>query len=354
MLKLTTRTIKLDTRLNQTLVLVFALILLCSCNLQKKQQVESKPQELVIFSPHPEEIITYIVREFRQRTGIPVRIVMAGTGELINKLKQGSTEADLFWGGGIESLETIVQYFEPIQTSEMAYINPSYISTHSLWLPFSVLPIVIIYNKSLISKELWPTKWNDLLSPRFRNRLIMADPEKSGSAFTILATLLYTMKTNQTDVFGGWPYIQELLPQLGREGIASASSMVFNSVASGDFYAGITFENYALSLEKTGSNVGYCYPQEGTSALPDGIALLKTAHNKEAALLFIDFVLSPEVQKLLLPKWQRRSVRTDIEASDPSLQGHIIRYPVAKAASSRDSILDQWKQLKETSKNFSF
>ncbi len=210
-----------------------------------------------------------------------------------------------------------------------------------------MLPTVVIFNKNLIPEEEWPDSWEDLLSPRFTRRLIIGDPEKSGSSFTILATVLYTMKNRSNDTFGGWQYVQHLITQLGPEGIASSSNMVYRAVASGDYYAGITFENYALSLERTGSNVGYRYPAEGTSAVPDGIALLSGAENRREALEFMDFVLGADVQKILLPRWQRRPVRMDAEAEGPPLSGRIIRYPVNEAASSRDAILARWRALRE-------
>lgn len=318
-------------------------------------------RRLVVYSPHPEDITRYIVREFRQRTGIEVTIIAAGTGELIERMKHAavrtagagaggrvlSGEADLIWGGGIESLETVTEYFEAVDSPTDAELNPVYLASHRLWRPFSVLPAVVIFNKSLIPEEEWPDSWEDLLSPRFRKRLIVADPEKSGSSYTILATMLYTMKKTAGNTFGGWPYVQRFVEQLGPDGIASSSSMVYRAVAAGDFYAGITFENYALSLERTGSNVGYRYPAEGTSAVPDGIALLAGAKNRAEALEFMEFVLGPDVQKILLPRWQRRPVRLDAEKAGPLLKGKIIRYPVDEAAASRDAILERWKALRE-------
>lgn len=318
---------------------------------KKKTTDSSQVPSLVIFSPHPEEITEYIVREFRQRTGIQVRVVSEGTGELIERIKlnKGEPEADLLWGGGIESLETITSYFEEFISSEESMIKDEIKSTHHLWNPFSVLPAVIIYNATLIPPEHIPHSWQDLLDPWFKNRIIMADPVKSGSSFTILATLLKTMNKENKEVFGGWYFIEQLIKNIGDQGIASSSSLVYSSVAAGDFYAGITFENYVLSLQKTGANVSYCYPTEGTSALPDGIALLKNAHNKKEAELFITFVLSKDVQEILPAKWQRRSVRKDVvikkRPNYEDLKENFISYPIPLAAHSRDSILNHWTEL---------
>jgi iron(III) transport system substrate-binding protein len=154
------------------------------------------------------------------------------------------------------------------------------------------------------------------------------------------------MGERERGLFTGWDYVERLAGQLGRDGVSPASSAVYRAVASGDFYAGITYENYVLSLRKTGSSIGYCYPQEGTSAVPDGIALMKNARNRAEAGQFIDFVLSRDVQSLLLPRWQRRPVRIDAGVTDEPLPDiPFIHYPVAAAAAERDAILARWASL---------
>jgi len=304
--------------------------------------------DLVIYSPHPEDMTEYIVREFRQRTGIRTTVIRAGTGELLERMQSADhrEEADLFWGGGIESLESATGYFCSVASSEDRMIEKEYRDAHRLWNPFSVLPTVIIYNESLVPTERIPGSWKDLLDPWFRDRIVIADPEKSGSSYTILATMLCALSPPGKGTFGGWDYVGKLAEQLGTCGLVPGSARVYSSVASGDFYAGITFENFALALQKTGSNVGYCYPAEGTSAVPDGIALLKTARHPAAARAFIDFVLGYDVQKLLMDRWQRRSVRTDIGGDAPGKRPWpLIRYPLAEAAASRESILARWAAL---------
>lgn len=318
---------------------------------KKPEPAERETRELVIYSPHPVEITEYIVREFRQRTGIRATVISAGTGELIDRMKSESQRdgADLFWGGGIESLETVTDYFERYESTEDSSIRREYKAAHGLWHPFSVLPTVIIYNEALVPADRIPRSWKDLLDPWFENRLIMADPEKSGSSYTILATMLLTMRESGTALFSGWDYVERLIRQLGESGLAQSSNLVYRSVASGDFYAGITFENYVLSLKKTGANVGFSYPEEGTSAIPDGIALLKTAPHADEAKEFIDFVLGHDVQTILPARWQRRSVRVDIEPQIVGGEQNFIHYPIKEAARDRESILERWASLYERS-----
>lgn len=327
---------------------MFLFALLLSCAKQDSNKPLKKTNELIILSPHPEDMIDFITKEFHQRTGIKITVIREGTGELMQKVANlPYLKADVFWGGGIDSLETIKDHFLFYESEVTNAIYPTYKSPHSLWHPYSVLPMVIIYNKSLIPPDLWPKSWDDLLNPFFKNRIIMADPQKSGSAFTILTTLLYVKNTNKNVLFGGRDFLNALIGQLGEEGITQNSNAILKAVSTGDCFAGISFEDYAITLEKLSSNVAYIYPSEGTSLLPDGVALLKNAENLIEAKAFIDFVLDEDVQKLLLPRWQRRSVRTELEKSNKKIMSPLIQYPTTDAANSRELILYQWLDLLE-------
>lgn len=46
------------------------------------------------------------------------------------------------------------------------------------------------------------------------------------------------------------------------------------NVADGEFYVGLTLEKAAVQY-KDDPSVGFVYPKDGTSAVPDGVALVK-------------------------------------------------------------------------------
>ncbi len=326
---------------------VAGLAILAFVVLPARKDANTAADGLVIYSPHPVEMTDYIVREFRQRTGIKVQVITGGTGALIAKLRDPtkSQKADLFWGGGIESLETVKDQFQAYASSEQKAIAGAYASADGLWSPFSVLPVVIIYNTKLASGKLVPGSWASLLDPYFRDHLIMADPSTSGSGFTILITMLRTMAESGESGGEGWAYVRRLIAQFGSGGIVPGSTTVYNSVSEGEFFAGVTFENSALSLKKAGKDIDFRYPSEGTSAVPDGIALLKGAPHSAEAKRFIDFVLGRDVQSLLMTKWFRRSVRNDVPSYKPGLaELRVIDYPIADSAARRTQILSRWAQ----------
>lgn len=97
--------------------------------------------------------------------------------------------------------------------------------------------------------------------------------------------------------------------------ISASSGAVPKFVNDGEQAVGITLEDNAFRFFVGGGPVAIVYPEDGTVAAPDGIALLKGAPNLENAKKFIDWCLSKPVQEYLVDKMARRPVRTD--AKDP-------------------------------------
>lgn len=335
-----------------TLSIFVLSIFLLSCSKKDKafvasEDTHSSTGELVIYSPHSSDKTEFIIREFRQRTGIKTILVYEGTGELLEKLsteeKEGISYADVFWGGGIESLESNKQLFTPYTSIENNNITSSYIDPEHYWTGFSIMTMVIVYNTTLVPQEKVPKTWTDLLDPFFTNRIIMPDPPRSGSAYSILNAML--KDDTQAE---NWEFIRKLKQQVGSNGLASSSSKVHTAIASGSYFAGLTSEDAALSIISKGSPISVVYPEAGTIAVPDGVALVKNAPHSENAKLFIDFVLSKDVQSLVSDRWFRRSVRQDVNlpvGAEPFDSIEVLPYDVFMAAQKRSRILQTWKEL---------
>lgn len=314
-----------------------------SCSRQNKQNTVPSEPDLVVFTPHPAEKTEAIIREFRQRTGLTVREVHGGTGELLSMLK-GGAKADVFWGGGIESLESSKQLFLPYVSSEAAAINPSYMDSEGRWTGFSVMTMVIVYNSVLVDGKNIPHSWSDLKTPFYSKRVFIPNPEKSGSAYSMLNAILLTSGGENWDLLGA------IKNQASSSGVAENAPSVHTAVASGEYFAGLTSEDSALAfLQKNPTSpLAIVYPEDGTLAVPDGVALVNNAANEDAAKAFIDFVLSQTVQNYIVQNWMRESVRNDIaipeKAMDPSFI-NIMPYDIYEAARNRELFLEKWRKL---------
>ena len=270
-------------------------------------------------------------------------MVTGGTNELLERIswEAESPCADVMFGGGVESLEAYSEYFTPYLCAGSKDIAPQYRDPDGLWTPFSALPVVLIYNPKLIDRtEL--TGWQDLLRPELRGRIAFADPAVSGSCYTGLMTMLSAVDAPQEDTLRA--FAENLDGKL-----LSSSGNILSSVADGTDWVGITLEETALKRIAAGENLRMVYPADGTSAVPDGSALLRGAQHADNARRFLDFTVSRDVQTLLQDsEFSRRSVRSDIEPPAALVRLEKIRmtaYDISQASSERSAILERFHAL---------
>lgn len=332
-------------RISKVMVLLLVSLSLVACT-GKGDDKPSESNTLTLYSPHPAETINLIVKEFKEKTGIEVDVVAAGTGELLKRVESedGKPLGDVLWGGGAESLASFTNYFESYNSPELVNVDPQYYDKDYKWIGESPLPMVIMYNTNLVAEKDVPTSWEDVLNPEFKGKIAMADPAKSGSAFTIVATMVQAFGKDNGK---GWEFIEKFYENLDGK-ILTSSSGVYKGVADGEYAVGLTLEKEAVKYVNSGAPVKIVYPSEGTSAIPDGVAIIKDAKNMENAKIFVDFVLSKETQEIMSNELSRRSIRKDASAPE-GLEAlstiKLVDYDFDWAANDKEAILKQWKDI---------
>ena len=316
-------------------------LLLCGCAAKDSSFSSFAPAEekrLVIYTSHKEDVYAPIIHEFEARTGIWVRLETGGTNELLDRIarENGEAGADLIFGGGVESLDAYADYFLPYDAPGLAGVYAGY-RGESKWIPFSSLPVVLIDNPKLVGGDA-PDSWADLLEEKWRDQIAYADPAVSGSSYTALVTMVQALP-GETDAL-----IAAFRKNVGGR-MLSGSGQVVESVARGEYLLGVTLEETALKALAAGADIRMIYPKEGTSAVPDGIALLKGSRHEENARLFIDFILSSDMQRRLAPDFSRRSVLT---AWMPTGEGDggltLTQFDISWASRSREQVLRRWME----------
>lgn len=333
------------------LVLVLSLLLVVACGKEerkdsKNNEISIKSNEVTVYSPLFPNAIDSVTNGFTKKTGIKVNLVVAGTGELLKRIQAESANplGDVIFGGGAESLNSYKEYFSPYKSVNHDNIDPLFRDPEDKWFGFAVLPMVMIYNTDLITEEEAPTSWNDLIDPKWRGKIAMASPVKSGSAYTITATLLTAFGKDSED---GYDFIKKFITNLDGK-ILGGSSGVPKGVVDKEYSMGLTLESSAVKYKNAGGHIGIVYPSEGTSVVADGAALIKGSLNEENAKLFLDYVGSKEVQETLATKFNIRGVRTDIalpKGLGPISDIKLLNYDFNWASQSKKEIVTRWKNI---------
>ena len=311
------------------------------------EPTEKAPEDytgnLVVYSPHDADPLNAGVEMFRQAyPNINVEVIAAGTGELCQRVvaESANPQGDVLWGGGADTLAAYTDYFAPYVCANDNVIDEAYKDANDLWIGESPLPMVFIYNKTLIDEADVPTTWEGLCDESLKGKIAYASPAKSGSAYTQLCTMLFSQPTLDE----GWALVEKFIANLDGK-IQDYSGNCHKLVASGEYTLGVTIEKSAV-LYNDNPDIGYVYPEKN-SAVPDGVALIKNCPNEENAKLFIDFVTGLECQTAQNGDWARRPVRSDLtpvglcELSELDLGD----YDFAYAATEKESIVEKWNDL---------
>ena len=311
------------------------------------EPAEKAPEDytgsLVVYSPHDADPLAAGVAMFEAAyPNIKVEVIAAGTGELCQRVvaESANPQGDVLWGGGADTLAAYVDYFDPYVCANDDVIGEAYKDADDMWIGESPLPMVFVYNKTMLDEADVPTTWEGLCDPALKGKIAYCSPAKSGSAYTQLCTMLFS----QPSIEEGWDLVGRFIENLDGK-IQDSSGNCHQLVASGEYALGVTIEKSAVKYIDN-PDIGFVYPEKN-SAVPDGVALIKNCPNPENAKLFIDFVTGLECQKAQNADWARRPVRSDLtpvglcELSSLDLGD----YDFAYAANNKESIVEKWNDL---------
>lgn len=296
--------------------------------------------KVVLYSAHKSEIIEAMIPLFEAATGIDAEVIKAGSGDIIRRAtaEQGNPQGDVIWSIGAEQLQANNEILADYTPKEVDKINPAFL-VGDKWLPYTGIVMVFVANTDMLEADDMPKTWRDLADASLKGRVSSARADKSGSSFMQLATVL--------NIYGdkGWDVYGEIFNNFA---LSESSSAVPRFVNDGEAAVGITLEDNALRFVEGGGPVTIIYPEDGTTAAPDGIALIKDGPNPDNGKAFIDWVLSHEAQSFLVKEMGRRSVRTDVASSSslPSFSDiKVVPYDITWAAGNRDNFVEKWTEL---------
>ncbi len=329
------------------IIILTLLFLLISTTLWAASKV------VVVYSPAQPEENNLITRMFEKETGIKVMMVTGGTGELIARIKaeKNNPQADVLFTGGVDSVASIRDLLDNYITANDKYLLDKS-ENHPWYTALYLHPMLIIYNTDLVKKG-EVKGWRDLLNPKWKGKVLMPDPRRSGSAFGELLIQLFAF--GEYDL--GWDYEKRLIQNLV---IVPKSSLTYKNVANGEYPLGMTHEHNIYHYKKGGAPVDAIYPIEGTALRPDAVYLLKGAKHPDAAKKFIDFAVS-KVFQAKLSEMGFRPNRVDVPvpegypAPDEIKQ---VKYDPFWGAVNRANILKRWEYIlthkDEIAKEFEF
>jgi len=312
--------------------------------------VTDVPEEtgvLVIYTPFIPDTVDPILEMFYEETGIRATAIQAGTGELLSRVRAeaANPQADIFWGGNITTTLSQAELFADFQSINESYIPEHFRNVEGPFTRFDIATSVLMINTEFIG-DIEIRGYADLLNPELRGRIALTDPSASASAFLHLANKLYAMGDGDPDA--GWDFVEAFLENV--DGVMlPGSSAVFNGVANGEYWVGLTFDGAPQPFIQADAPVEMIHMVEGNVFDAGAVKIINNAPNRASAEAFVNFVTGQEVQDFIDIRFLR-PVRQDVTGNDVFVPLDEIRRIPAELSDimeNRDEWLDRFRELRE-------
>ena len=275
--------------------------------------------ELNAYSIMPEKYASQIFAEFTKDTGIKVNFLRFSTGEALARLNAEKTnpQVDVMLGGPADTYAAGVKegIFEAYRPANSDAIAPQYRDPENYWTGIGLIPLCFLSNTKFLEKNKMqaPTKWADLLDPRYKNNLQMADARTSGTATERIYSLVKVM--GEDEAFKFQKAMNANVQMYTKSGAGGAMP-----IATGQCAAGIFYSVDALDIQQQGYPVTITYPEDGVSFGIEATGIIKGAKHSEEAKKFVDWVTSKRFAEFIVAnKINYVPTRNDVKTSNPIL-----------------------------------
>ena len=194
------------------------------------------------------------------------------------------------------------------------------------------------WNTKLVKQGEEPTSWENLADPKWDGQLSMEFEDYDW----YLTLYKYWQKQGKSD-----DEINQLFADMADGAKIVKGHTVQGELMSAGQFA-VTASNYSYlveQLKRTGAPVEYLPFVQPVIARPNGIGLLRTADHPAAAMLFTDWILSEEGQKVLVDLGLTPSI--SVGGEDPLAGVDVIPVDVAEILNNSDKWSKQYANVIE-------
>ena len=290
---------------------------------------------------------------FARTTGIKVNMSLKGSGEALAQLiaERANPKTDIWFGGtGDPHLQAAEQGLS------LEYKSASLPQLHawaqqqaqqSGWKTVGIYsgPLGFGYNTELVAKKKMPVpqSWADLLKPVYKGEIQVANPASSGTAYTMIATLVQLMGEDKA-----FDYMKQLHKNIAT--YTRSGTGPIKAVARGETTVSISFVHDGPGEAMQGFPVATVTPAEGTGAEIGSMSIIKGSRNLESAKRFYEWALSASAQEMGAAARQFQVPSAKAAKVDPRVPDfkkiRFIDYDYARygASAERRRLIARWEK----------
>ncbi|MBQ9036310.1 MAG: extracellular solute-binding protein [Erysipelotrichaceae bacterium] len=266
------------------------------------EQKVDEGDTVVVYTSSAQEVLDVLEPAFEKATGLDVEFISMASAEGYARLvaEKDDPQADVYQCGGLAEILTDTSLFQEYVSPHNSELPAIYQNNYGYCATNSGSTHVIFYNTDLCPIEI--KSYADLLDPRLKGHIAIADPLKSNSAYYHIETMLVDMGKDPANCSiddQGWDYVTKFLEQLDGK-FVNSSSVTYKGVESGEYWVGCSWDtgvmSYLADLKEAGKgdNVKVVLPAEGVITKLGGPGLIANCKHPNNGKAYLDYVTSKE------------------------------------------------------------
>ena len=238
-------------------------------------------------------------KEFEKETGIKVNYTTYDSNEnMYNKIKGGGANYDIVIPSDymIERMidEDLLEKINFDNVPNYKNIMPKYKNLYfdpknEYSVPYNVGMVGLVYNTKMV--EGTPDSWSIMWDEKYKGQVLMFN--NSRDAFGIAQFLLGidVNTTSEQDWKKAYQKLKEQKPVVQ----SYVMDDVFNKMEGGEAAIAAYYAGDCIGMAENNPDLAFVYPKEGTNIFVDSICIPKGCQNKDAAELYINFLLRGDI-----------------------------------------------------------
>jgi iron(III) transport system substrate-binding protein len=255
---------------------------------------------------------------FTAATGIDLEFIRVSSQDALARIRAEAANPvfDAWFGGTgdphlIAMREGLTEFYEPTSWDDLIPSLKEQVG--GTYIPLYAGAIGFVVNEEALGDAPMPRTWRDLTDPVYRGLLAMPDPNSSGTAYTIIATLV--------QIFGEEEAFEILEGMhMNMAQYTSSGGAPGQLAGRGEVAVAIQFMHDGVNFAAQGFPVTVYAPEEGVGYEIGGLSLIANAPNREAAIEFIEWALTPEAQALAGDQGNSYQIQSNM---------HTVQHPLA-------------------------
>ena len=279
---------------------------------------------------------------------IEIKWTRDSTGIITAKLlaEKAKPVADVIMGVAASSMvlfegEKMLQPYAPANLKE---IDARYRDTAATpnWVGMDIWGAAVCYNTVEMQKQKLPKieSWKDLLRPEFKGKIVMPNPNSSGTGFFDVTAWLQVFGEK-----GGWDYMTKLHDNIAV--YTHSGSKPCKMAGAGEFPVGISFEYRANTTRSQGAPIDVVYPKEGLGWDLEATAIVKGTPKLDAAKKLADWSASREANMLYAKNFAVVAIpgiATRLQHVPADYEKRLVKNDFKWIAKNRQTILAEWQK----------